>query len=105
MTTEALPTMTQFVAMRLARRIERSKAREANNHVRPWFQTVLRLVFHLAGFGSLTYGAFYWQPVAGFVVMGLSFFALSWLTTSQRVETPGPTTPPNHSWATGDRRG
>lgn len=101
MTTEAMPTVGQFFLLKLARAMNRDNAREASNRAQPWFQLVIRLVFHLAGFASLTYAAFIGHPIAGFVTMGLSFFALSFLMTSRRVET----TPPNNSWATGDRRG
>jgi len=103
MTVEAMPTVGQFFLMKLAKAFaRRDKAKEASNRAQPWFQTITRLVFHVAGFASLTYAGFYGHPIAGFITMGLSFFALSYLMTSRRVE---PTTPPNHSWATGDRRG
>lgn len=104
MTTETMPTVGQFFLFKLAKAFaRRENVREVSNHAQPWFQTVLRLVFHLAGFASLTYGAFCWHSIAGFVTMGASFFILSFLTTpSRRSETA---TPPNHSWATGDRRG
>lgn len=103
MSTDALPTFGTFFLAKLNKALaRREKARGASTHVHAWFQTVIRLVFHLAGFGCLTYAGFIWHPIAGFVVGGFSFFAMSLLLTSQPSQTA---TPPNHSWATGDRRG
>lgn len=103
MTTETMPTVGQFFILKIAKALSRDKARETSNRAQPWFHTVIRLVFHLAGFTSLTYAGFYWHPIAGFVTMGLSFFLMSTLITARPMQQPG--TPPNHSWATGDRRG
>lgn len=103
MSSDALPSVGTFLGMKLAKAFaSREKAREISNREHAWVQTVIRLVFHLAGFGCLTYGAFLWHPIAGFVVAGFSFFAMSFLLTSRPTQTA---TPPNHSWATGDRRG
>ena len=103
MSSDALPTFGTFFGMKIAKALAtRDKPREAT-HVHAWFQLVIRLVFHLAGFGCLTYGAFLWHSIAGFVVAGFSFFAMSFLLTSR--PTAQPAVPPNHSWATGDRRG
>lgn len=80
MTTMDVPSVGQFAALRIAQFVaNRRKAKEA--HASAWFQTVTRLVLHLAGFGCLTYAGFIWHPVAGFVVAGLSCFLLSWVTT------------------------
>lgn len=102
MTTEALPTVGTFLAAKLARAMAKRATPREGTYAPAWFQTVIRLVFHLAGFGCLTYAGFLWHPIAGFVVAAVSFFALSTLLTARPAQ---PATPPNHSWATGDRRG
>jgi len=80
MTTMDVPTVGQFVTLKIAKFFaSREKTKEANAPA--WFQTVTRLVMHLAGFSCLTYAGFIWHPAAGFVAAGISCFLLSWLTT------------------------
>lgn len=80
-TTMEVPTIGQFITLRVAKFFaSRSKENQAAR-AHTWFQSVIRLVMHLAGFGCLTYAGFIWHPAAGFVVAGLSCFMLSWLTT------------------------
>lgn len=91
MTTMDVPTFGQFVTLRLAKYFaKKEKANEATNHASAWFQTVIRLVLHIAGFGCLTYAGFIWHPVAGFVAAGISCFLLSWVTTSGNSSAPKP---------------
>lgn len=87
MTTMDVPTVGQFLTLRMAKFFAKRQAREAN-HAGAWFQTVTRLMLHLAGFSCLTYAGFLWHPIAGFVVAGFSFFVLSSLTTSDQPARP-----------------
>ena len=105
MTAEAMPTVSQFFVMKIASKLgSRKAAREASDPAHAWIQSVARLVFHLAGFACLTYAGFLWHPIAGFVVAGFSLFLMSWVTTG-RAQPASAKPSPNHSWATGDRRG
>lgn len=71
-----------FLTMKLAGWLARraSKARVAP--ALTWVQGLIRTALHLAGFSSLTYSAFLWDKVAGFVVLGLCCFVLSKLVTA-----------------------
>lgn len=61
--------------------INHAEKREHAKSARTWVQTLIRLVLHLAGFGCLTIAGFYWTITAGYVVAGLSCFAMAWLST------------------------
>lgn len=78
-TMDSAPTLTQFVLMRLAARRTRV-ARVAM--ARTWVQSLVRITLHLAGFSSLTIAGFMWDMIAGFVVLGISCFLMSTLTTT-----------------------
>jgi hypothetical protein len=105
MTTMDVPTLGEFATLRMAKFFAKRQAREAN-HAGAWIQTVVRLVFHLAGFSCLTYAGFLWHPAAGFVVAGLSFFLLSWVTTSNQPASARPTHGPQPDPLTyGSRKG
>lgn len=79
MTTLDTPTFTGFIIARMAAR-KRNKAMAAT--ARTMLQTIVRIVWHIAGFSSLTYSAFLWDMRAGFVVLGISCFIMSALTTT-----------------------
>lgn len=84
MTTEAMPTVSQFIAMKLASRArKRAIANEASNRVSALIKGIVRLVLHLAGFACLTFAGFTWNMAAGLVVAGISCFVLSWLNTGE----------------------
>ena len=105
MTTMDVPTVGQFLTLRMAKFFaNRGKGKEAT-HAPVWFQTVTRLVMHLAGFSCLTYAGFIWNPVAGFVVAGLSCFLMSWLTTGRQATTTPTNRPQPDPLTYGDRRG
>ena len=95
MTTLDNPSISQFLVYKLGKAITarsdtKAKQRSEVNRVRAWFQATMRLTLQLFGFGCLTYAGFEWSTIAGFVVAGISSFALSWLLTST---TPTPKPP------------
>lgn len=105
MTTMDVPTVGQFLTLRMAKFFaNRGKPREAT-HAGAWVQLVVKLVMHLAGFASLTYAGFLWHPIAGFVVAGLSCFLLSWLTNGKQAATSPANRPQPDPLTYGDRRG
>src|SRR5688572_33134581 len=91
MTTMDVPTVGQFLTLRMAKFFDKRGEAKRATHAGTWIQTVTRLVMHLAGFSCLTYAGFLWHPVAGFVVAGFSCFVLSWLTTSNQPASARPT--------------
>lgn len=95
MTTMEVPTLGQFITLRVAKFFaKREKATQASTYAPTWFQSVIRLVMQLAGFSCLTYAGFLWHPAAGFIVAGISCFLLSWLTTGNgRTDAPKPQQP------------
>jgi hypothetical protein len=82
-TTDALPTFSQYLAMKAMSKAKNRAKRtsEVSNRVPELMQAIVRLVLHIAGFGSLTFAGFTWNMTAGMVIAGISCFALSWLTT------------------------
>lgn len=85
MTTFDNPSVAQFLVYKLGRSIAKRKDAKATNvatQAYAWISTTVRLMLQLAGFGCLTYAGFQWSTIAGFVVAGVSFFVLSWLTSS-----------------------
>lgn len=74
-------TLTQFVLGKLAMRARTRKQDKASTRTLTWVQTLVRLMFHLGGFGCLTFAGFTWTITAGYVVAGLSCFAMSRLLT------------------------
>lgn len=79
MSTVDVPSFTGFVLARIAAR-KRNRAMAVN--ARTILQSIVRIVWHVAGFSSLTYAAFLWDMRAGFVVLGISCFIMSTLTTA-----------------------
>jgi len=88
MTTMDVPTVGQFITLRIAKFFAKREKGKQASHAPTWFQSVIRLVMHLAGFGCLTYAGFLWHPAAGFVVAGISCFLMSWLTTGDSRSEP-----------------
>lgn len=84
MTTEALPTFSQYLAMKLASKAKNRARRVelASTRVPAFIQAIARLVLHLVGFGCLTLAGFTLSMAAGLVIAGISCFVLSWLNTS-----------------------
>lgn len=80
MTTMEIPTVTSFLVMKL-NSLARKRAEKATRPI-TWVQSFIRLVWHIAGFSSLTTAGFMWDMIAGFIVLGLSCFVMSQLTTS-----------------------
>lgn len=92
MTTMELPGIPGYFAMRLARVANKRRERSANRG-RALYQTIVRLVLHMAGFSALTKAAFEWNMLAGWVAVGVSCFVLSTLLTVSSNE-PSPDTDP-----------
>jgi fatty acid desaturase len=89
------PSIAQFLVFKLGKAItqKQDKAKEAS-HARTWVQATIRLMLHLAGLGCLTLAGFSWNMTAGLVIGGLSFFVLSWLTTTNTSQPSGPPVDP-----------
>ena len=73
--------IVEFALWKVSKRAS-ARAQNKATHAITWVQATIRLVLQLAGFASLTVGAFHAHIVAGYIVGGLSFFALSWLMTT-----------------------
>jgi len=56
------------------------------SRVRVWFIALLRFAYHVMGFGCLTIAGFEFSITAGWVIAGLSFFGLSFLTTPTKAQ-------------------
>lgn len=79
---DGTPDLKTYLAMRLVK----ARKESSNRTVLPSaliLQTV-RLMLHLAGFAALTYGAFQFNIIIGYVVGGISCFVLSTLLTSEK---------------------
>lgn len=88
MTTMDVPSFTGYLALRMA------KKREARQAIaQPRIQVLIRFMMHVFGFSCLTIAGFWAHPVAGFVVAGFSWFALSYLTTNRSTTENGPMPP------------
>lgn len=88
-TYEGVPTFSTFVSMKLANRLARARSKSVSkplNTARAWFNSLVKIVLHLAGFGALTMAGFTWNITAGLIVAGLSFFAMAWLMNDQSAE-------------------
>lgn len=86
MTVLDTPSLKEFALMRLAN-FTRSKAikaknRESSYRVSAFFNSLVRLVLHIAGFGLLTFAGFQWDIIAGLIIAGVSCFIFSTLFTS-----------------------
>jgi len=91
---EKNPSTTQFLLWKLGKVISKKQA-TARTRARTHFQSIIRLMLHLSGFGLLTIAGFTWNIMAGYVIAGLSCFLLAWLTNdaatkSQLSNGPGP---------------
>lgn len=83
-TMEGNPTVLQVLLHKAYQGIARRKGSkpEAMSRVRAWFVATVRFLYSLGGFGCLTLAGFSLNITIGLVVAGVSFFGLSWLTTS-----------------------
>ena len=80
------PSTKDFIALKLAGFFAKRATRKVAIP-RTWVQTLITTALHLAGFSSLTYAAFLWDMIAGFVVLGVCCFILSKLmNTSPTVD-------------------
>lgn len=87
MTFESNPSFGQFALWKLGKIMaKRERAREAT-HAPTWFQTTIRLMMQLCGFGCLTFAGFTVSITAGLIVAGIACFVLSWLSTGRPQET------------------
>lgn len=82
---EGVPSLRRFVAYKVGTLLDR-KDKQSRNRTRTRIQSIVRLVLHIAGFACLTIAGFSWDPAVGFVVAGLSCFALSLLSTTGESE-------------------
>lgn len=74
-----IPSFTEFFGMKVASTI--AKRKERKEFSIPLMQSLIRFALHVAGFSCLTYGAFTFNILAGFITAGVSCFAFSWLFT------------------------
>lgn len=76
------PGVLQFLAYKATNMLaKRREAKQGKSRARTWFQAIVRFLFSIAGFGCLTLAGFTINITTGFVVAGVSFFGLSFLTT------------------------
>jgi len=79
-TMEDVPSIREYFGFKLASAVaKRKKVKQST--VPALYESIVRLMLHLAGFGCLTYAGFQWTIMAGFIVAGISCFLLSTLTT------------------------
>lgn len=88
-TIDGTPTLGNVLAFWFTKRLQRSqaeRARAASNRVSVGaFLNIVRLMLHLAAFSSLTYSAFLWDKIPGFVALGFFLLVLSKLLTGNSV--------------------
>lgn len=86
-TMDNYPSVMEYIIGKVATRRERKHASLAIT--RTWFQSIVRLMLHVAGFGCLTVAGFSWNMMAGLIIAAVSFFVFSWLIAP----TPVPSDP------------
>lgn len=88
-TIDGTPTVTNFVLAWLNARARRTQAQKAEamraSHRVPvgGFLVLIRLVLHIGAFCSLTYAAFLWDKIPGFIAIGFFLLVLSTLLTGR----------------------
>ena len=88
-TIDGAPTVTNFVLAWLNARARRTQAQRAMAQQASYrvpvggFITLIRLVLHIGAFCSLTYAAFLWDKIPGFIAIGFFLLVLSTLLTSR----------------------
>lgn len=84
-TIDGTPTLGNVLAYWFTKRLQRTQKQRAeamSNRVSVGpFLNIVRLMLHLAAFSSLTYSAFLWDKIPGFVVLGFFLLVLSKLLT------------------------
>lgn len=84
-TIDGTPTLGNLLTYWLTKRLQRSQAEKAKRAMdRVYvgaFLNIVRLMLHLAAFSSLTYAAFLWDKIPGFIVLGFFLLVLSKLLT------------------------
>lgn len=89
---DGMPTLRRFTAYKIGKMLDKKD----KTYARSRSQAYVRVLLHLMAFACLTIAGFMWNPIAGFVVAGLSLFTLSLLTTGGQSEPNGT----NHSGLT-----
>lgn len=84
---ETNPSLTQFLAWKLGKAMDRKATKEKRAHT--FLQTTITLMLHIVGFSCLTIAGFTWSITAGWVIAGISCVVLARLVM---LPTP-PTTP------------
>lgn len=85
-----VPTLRQFILMKVARASARNKTKRASlARGQLFMQSAIRWLLQLTGFGCLTIAGFSWTLMAGLITAAVSCFVISWLATGDR----GPTDP------------
>lgn len=80
-----VPTMRQFVLMKIARAGASRRAKGASlARGQQLMQLAIRWILQLTGFGCLTVAGFSWNLMAGLITAAVSCFAVSWLATGDR---------------------
>lgn len=88
-TIDGVPSITGFLASWLYARAhrtmkQREEAQRASHRVPVGgFLVFVRLMLHLAAFSSLTYAAFLWDKIPGYIAIGFFLLVLSTLLTGQ----------------------
>lgn len=100
---QGVPTLKRFVAYKIGKALDRKgNGAKAKAYKRVQLTNLARLLLHLTGFVCLTIAGFSATMPAnipvGFVVAGLSCFAMSWLSTSSPVDDDDQTEVDRPNW-------
>lgn len=76
------PTFLQFLAWKLGKAMDRSITKQHTRSEANAWLILTRVMLHFVAFSSLTFAGFLWNPIAGFVVLGISCLILSALLTT-----------------------
>jgi hypothetical protein len=79
-------SLSSIIALKLARRASKRRDAAMTRVSTVAMLSLVRLVLHVAGFSSLTYAAFTWDKIAGFIVAGICCFVFSTLFTARQPE-------------------
>lgn len=84
-TVDGTTSLPRFLVWKLAKAMDkRARTREATERTHTQFQTIMRLLLHIAGFASLTIAGFAFNFIAGMIVLGICCFVMSTLLTTNR---------------------
>lgn len=81
-TLPANPTLTQMIAFKLARKLDRTEQSKKATHVRSWLVYTVRLTAQIVGLLCWTRAGFSVTPTAGWIAATIALFMFSWLVTS-----------------------